>query len=234
MIHGADGVALRRHHLHALGLDRLLELLRDREREQIVAGEHGDALDVLVLGGDELGDRHRDGFVAGQRREDVFEVLVEDFLRGCRRRQHRNLILLRDGARRLGRARAERREQELHLVLGDHPLGGLHRARRVRRVIGVDDLDLVGLAAGLDALGVRGLGPEIVAALLLQPFRRKRAGQRQRRADLDDVLREAGLRAWGEPRATTAEAIVQEMREADMVDSIKRVDRTRRAARAST
>ena len=49
MIHRADGVTFRRHHFHAFGLDRLLELLRDRQREQIVAGENGDAFDVLVL-----------------------------------------------------------------------------------------------------------------------------------------------------------------------------------------
>ena len=110
----------------------------------------------------------------------------------CRRRQHRNLILLRNRTRRLGGARSERREQELHLVLGDHALGGLHGARRVRRVVGVDDLDLIGLAAGLDALGVRGFRPEIVAALLLQAFWRKRAGEWQRRADLYDVLSKAG------------------------------------------
>ena len=69
----------------------------------------------------------------------------------------------------------------------------LHGARRVRGIVDIDDLDLVGLAADLDAaLGVGGLGPEIVAALLLHAFRRQRPGQRQRRADAHQVLRGRG------------------------------------------
>ena len=150
MIHRADGVTFRRHHLHAFGLDRLLELLRDRQREQIVAGENGDAFDVLVLLVHELGDRHRHRGIPGERCKDVFVALVEDLGRRCRRREHRHGVFLGNGARRLGGAGAERREQEIDLILGDHPLGGLYRTRRVRGIIGVDDLDLVGLAAGLD------------------------------------------------------------------------------------
>ena len=56
MIHRADGVAFESP-LRALRLDGLLELLRYRERKQVVARQHGDPLDVLVLRGDELGDR---------------------------------------------------------------------------------------------------------------------------------------------------------------------------------
>src|SRR5262245_37167109 len=50
-----------------------------------------------------------------------------------------------------------------------------------------------GLAVGLDAaLSIGGLGPEIIAALLLQPFGRERSRQWQGRAGLDDVLGSGG------------------------------------------
>src|ERR1700730_18667637 len=119
----------------------------------------------------------------------LFVALVEDLGRRRRRREHRHRVLLGNGARRLGCAGAERREQEVDLILRDHPLGGLYRARRVRGIIGVDDLYLVGLSAGPDpAFGGGRFGPQIVAAFLLQALRGERAGQRQWGADLDDVL----------------------------------------------
>ena len=59
MVHGADGIALEGHHLEVPRLGRLLDLLRDREREQVVAREDRDALDVAVLLGHELGDAAR-------------------------------------------------------------------------------------------------------------------------------------------------------------------------------
>src|SRR5215471_11698100 len=87
------------------------------------------------------------------------------------------------------RAGPEGCEQEIDLVVGDHAFRRLHRARRVGRIIGVDDLDGISLAAGLDpALGIDSLDPQVVTALLLEPFGRQWTGQRQRRADLDRVL----------------------------------------------
>ena len=86
--------------------------------------------------------------------EQVFEALVVDLGRGGLRRDHRHAVFLGDGAHRLGGARAERREQRIDLVLGDHQLGRLHGARRVRLIVGVADLDLVGVCAGLDAAGL--------------------------------------------------------------------------------
>jgi hypothetical protein len=56
-------------------------------------------------------------------------------------------------------------------------------------IIGIDDLDLVLVAADRNAAGLVGLlGPEVVTLLLLKPFRRQRSGQRQRCAEANDVI----------------------------------------------
>ena len=103
-------------------------------------------------------------------------------------------------------ARAERGEQELHLVLGDQPLGRLHGARRVRGVVDVDDLDPIGLAARLDAaLGVGRRGPQVVAAFLLQPFRGERTRERPARASEDPRSRNA-VEVGSGAKATNEEA----------------------------
>jgi hypothetical protein len=189
MVHGAGGIAFRQHYFEAFRLDRLLELLGDRERKKVVACQNRDTLDILVLSSDKFGDRHGDGIVAGQRREDVPESLVEDF-RGRRRRcQQRNLIFFRHGAGSLGCARAEWGEHELHLVLRDHPLDGLHGTRRVGSIVGIDDLDPVRLPVGPDStFGVCRVGPQVIDTLLFQPLRRERPGQRQRRTNFDQIL----------------------------------------------
>src|SRR4029077_18525940 len=83
----------------------------------------------------------------------------------------------------------ERAEHEVDVVLGDHLLGRLHRARRVRLIVDIDDLDLVLLAADRNAAGLVGLlGPEIVTLLLLGRFRRQRPRDRQWRPEANDVL----------------------------------------------
>jgi hypothetical protein len=77
----------------------------------------------------------------------------------------------------------------VNLILGDQPLGGLHRPRRVRLIVGVDDLDLHLLAADIDAARiVDRLGPEIVALLLLDSFGGERTGNRKRRPKTDGLL----------------------------------------------
>ena len=131
--------------------------------------------------------------VGRERSEQILVALVVDLRRRRGRRDGRDAVLLRHAAGRLGGARAERREQEVDLVLGDQPLGRLHRARRIGGIIDIDDLDLVGLAADLDAaLGIGGLRPQVVALLLLDAFGRQRAGQRQRRAHAHRILSERG------------------------------------------
>src|SRR5262249_39410195 len=147
----------------------------------VVAGEQRHLLDALVLARDDVGQRLGQRLVGREGAEQVLVALVVDLRGGGRRRHRRDAVLLGDAARRLGGARAERREQEVDLVLGDQPLGRLYGARRVGGVVHEDDLDLVGLAAGLDAApGVGGLGPQVVAILLADALGRERARQRQR------------------------------------------------------
>src|SRR5262249_3515244 len=81
VVHGADGVTFGGDDLHALGLHGLFEFLCYRKWEQIVAGEHRHALDVLALRAAQLADWHRSGLVAGERRENELEALVENLSR---------------------------------------------------------------------------------------------------------------------------------------------------------
>src|SRR5207249_2633129 len=153
-------------------------------------------------------------------------------------RDARHAVFLRHVARGLRGARSERGEQEVHLVIGDEALGRLHRARRVGGVIDVDDLDLVGLAAGLDpAFGIGGLRPQVIALLLLDAFRRERAGQRQRSADTHAVLRQRGgarKQSGSERKRRNNNKWLQFLANHEVTVLLRRGKCARRAARGSS
>src|SRR6202035_2395274 len=116
--------------LEAVGLGRLLHFLGDRQREKIVAGQDRDFFHIRGLRLNHLGQRRGQGVIRREGAEQVFVALVIDLGGGCGGGNGRPLLLYRDRARSLGGARAEGPEQEIDVVLGDHLLGSLHRARR--------------------------------------------------------------------------------------------------------
>jgi hypothetical protein len=175
--------------VHAALSGRLLHLLGDGQREQVVARQDGHALHAAGLLFHHVGEWLGQRVIGREGAEQVFVTLIVDLHRGGGRRDGRHFVLLGDAGGGLGGARAEGREKEVHLVLGDQAFGGLHGARRVRLVVDIDDLDLHALAADIDAAGlVGGFRPQVVALLLLGRIRRERPGQRQRRAYADHVL----------------------------------------------
>jgi hypothetical protein len=92
-------------------------------------------------------------------------------------------------------AGAVRAEHVLDAVLLDQPLGELCAAGRGRLVVVVDDLELVGLPADLDAAHlVDALDGKLVTVLRVDAVGRIFAGQRDRRTEYDGVALDLGLR----------------------------------------
>ena len=127
--------------------------------------------------------------VGRERPEQVLEALVVHRLGRGDGGDHRDAIALCDAGDDLRVARAERRHDDVHLVVGDELFGDLLRALAVALVVVGHQFDLLFLAAHIDAAcRVHAGEPQIVGQRLLLAFVRQSAGQRERRADLDDVI----------------------------------------------
>src|SRR3954447_24309578 len=193
VVHGADGILLEHDDVEIALLRRLLHLLADRQREQVVARKNGDALRVGVALDHDVRERLGQRVVGGERSEQILVTLIIDLRRRRGGRDGGYAVLLRHVAGGLGGPRPERRKQEVDLIVVDQTLGRLHGARRIGCIVDIDDLDLVGLPADRDAaLGIGGPRPQVVALLLLDALWRQRAGQRQRRAHAHRILSECG------------------------------------------
>jgi hypothetical protein len=118
----------------------------------------------------------------------MLRVLVEDRFGGGGARDDRCLVPLRDGGHDLGVSGSERREQEIDLVAGDELFGELAGALPIGLVVVLDQLDLQLLPADIDAAGGIDLRqPHLPGDVLLLGLVRERAGERQRRSELDHV-----------------------------------------------
>ena len=125
-----------------------------------------------------------------QDAEDVLVATVVDRRGGTVRDHHRQLVLLGDVADGDRDTAAIRAKQKFHLVLGDQLFVQLDRGVHVALIVVVDDLDLVFLAGDLHPPAlVHRLHEEVVAFSHELTFGREIAGERQRRAEADRVLR---------------------------------------------
>ena len=116
-----------------------------------------------------------------------------DFRRGGAGEQW-GLIPLGNRGHNLGVPGAERREQKIHLVVGDELLGELRGALTVRLIIIFDELDFHLLAADVDsARRIDLVEPHLPDDVLLFRFVGQRTCQRQRSTDLDHV---GGMSGW--------------------------------------
>ena len=171
-------------------------------RLQMRAGPLGDGDVEAVIGGDQ---RHLDGLgielahhldgagvvVAGRRQgpEDVFIAAGIDLARGAAALDHRNLVLLGDGAVVEGIVRGEGPEQEVDLVRGDQPDILADAEADVRLVVIELEGQLVGLVADLDAaLGVDGVDGELIGVDIVAAGIGLRARGLQGGAEGDDVV----------------------------------------------
>ena len=189
MVEGADRVFLEIDHFEAVGLGGFFHFLGNGQRKQIIAREDGDLFHVRSLRFDDLSQRRGQRVIRREGAEKIFVALVVDLRRRRGRGDCRHLVFFGDGACCLGGSRAEGAEQEIDIVLRDHLLGGLHRARRIGLIIDIDDLNLVLLAANRNSPGLVGLlRPEIVTLLLFDALRRQGSGQRQRRTEAYDIV----------------------------------------------
>ncbi len=118
----------------------------------------------------------------------MLRVLVEDRFGGGGAGDDRCLVPFRDGGDDLGVSGSERREQEIDLVAGDELFSELAGALSVGLVVVFDQLDLQFLPADIDAAGGVDLRqPHLPGDVLLLGLVRERAGERQRRSELDHV-----------------------------------------------
>ena len=174
-------------HGEAQLLGRLDALLALVERVGLVAGDEGDRLHAAIVHQVLVDDRP--GLVAGDHAQDRI---------GRRRRVERlrERVGEVEGAVLLGhRAHAGRRRVDvraddvLDAVLLRQPLGAGHGQLGIVLVVDRDDLDLVLLAADVDAaLGVVHVGGRFGAVLVGQAPGRGRAAHHAEHADLQDLL----------------------------------------------
>ena len=163
----------------------------------------------------EVEDRPQAGIADRRRAEEILIAAREQIVGGGQWRDRQDLVALADRRGGVGDARGIGTEEEAHLVLGDELLGELGAGLRLARVVIGHELDLVGLAADLDAArGIRRIRPHLVAVAQEFALAHEGAALAHCHADLENVLRLGAERAQdqqpsarderGQPRETTS------------------------------
>ena len=179
--------------LHAVRRGVIRRALSDFDGERVVGGRDRDRFRRRLHRPRHLKDALEILEARCEHGKRVFVALVENARGGSVALNHRHLQALDDRSRRGGVRRAVRPKDKIHFVLGDESFDQARRGLGIGLVVGVLDVDLIGLAADLhSAVRVDVVFPKLVPFFGQYALACIRARGGKRRAEDDRIVGRSG------------------------------------------